>query len=127
MEKEFAEAKESFDMEHVEHGSLFGVMSLVCDDLQVTQPEGSSTLVARAAQIMDRVRALERNALRANVNRSFAVTHSHYKDVIALDLLSLGYALGWSEDELTMLETEVEPLLRALADSIENTVLPRRG
>jgi hypothetical protein len=60
---------------------------------------------------MDRVRVLERNAPRVRVNRSFAVARSHYEDDIALDLLSLGYATGWSEDKLATLETEVEPLL----------------
>jgi hypothetical protein len=33
VEKEFTEAKENFDKVHVKHGSLFGVVSLVCDDL----------------------------------------------------------------------------------------------
>jgi hypothetical protein len=74
------------------------------------QPEGSSTLVARAAQIMNQVRVLERNALRAGVNRSFMIARSHYEEDIALDLLSLGYAPRWSADELVTLETKVEPL-----------------
>lgn len=90
----------------------------------MTQPEGSSTLVARVARITDRAHALERNALRASINRSFMIAHSHYEDGITLDLLSLGYALGWSKDELVTLETEVEPLSRALANNMENIVLP---
>lgn len=56
------------------------------------------------------MRALERNAFRVGVNRSFVIARSHYEDGINLDLLSLGYDLGWSENELVTLETVVKPL-----------------
>lgn len=72
----------------------------------------------------DRVRDLERSALRAGINCSFVIAHSHYEDTIPLDALSSGYAPRWGEDKLAELEKEVEPLSRALEDKIEDAVPP---
>lgn len=41
--------------------------------------------------------------------------------------LSLGYPDAYEEDELEELENEVAPLSQALADRIEDVVLPQRG
>lgn len=49
VEKELAEAKEALDKVSVEHFSLFGVVRLVYNELQVAQPEGTTKLVARAS------------------------------------------------------------------------------
>lgn len=45
---------------------------------------GTSLLAARVIQIMDRARELEKNALRTDINWSFAIAHSHYGDNIDL-------------------------------------------
>ena len=83
---------------------------MVYDNLPVVQSEGTSSLEARAVEIMAQVRQLERSALHAGVNQSFAITHSHYRDSINLEAMSHGYAPGYEVHELEM-ETMVAPLL----------------
>ena len=89
--------------------------------------EGTSSLVAHAIEITARVRQLERNALRARVNQSFTIAHSHYGDNIDLEMMSHGFMLGYEVHELEEMEATVAPLSHDLADSIEGIVLPRRG
>ena len=100
---------------------------MVCDDLQVVRSEGTSSLVARAVEIIARVRQLERNALRVGVNQSFAIAHSHYGDCIDLETMSHGFAPGYEVHELEEMEAALAPLSQDLADKIESIVLPRRG
>jgi len=99
----------------------------ICDDLEVVQSEGTSSLVAHAVEITAWVRQLERNDLCARVNQSFMIAHSHYGDSINLDALSHGYAPSYEVHELDEMETSVTPLSQDLADMIEGIVLPRRG
>ena len=56
------------------------------------------------------MRQLKRNALRAGVNQSFAIARSHYGDIINLEAMSHGYALGYEVHELEEMETAVAPL-----------------
>jgi len=56
------------------------------------------------------VRQLKRNALRAEVNQSFMIAHSHYGDISDLEAMSHGYALGYEVHELEEMETAVAPL-----------------
>jgi len=56
------------------------------------------------------VRQLERTTLRAEVNQSFAIAHSHYGDCIDLEAMSHGYALGYEVHELEEIEMVVAPL-----------------
>ena len=84
-------------------------------------------LVARAVEITAWVRQLERNALRAGVNQSFMIAHSHYGDNIDLEAMSHGYAPGYEVHELEEMETVMAPLLQDLVDRIEGIVLPKRG
>lgn len=100
VEKEFIEAKKNFKKENIEYSGLCSVVSLVCDDLQVALLEGTSTLMARAAWIMERVHALERDALRAGINRTFTIARSHYAESINLEMMSHGYAPVYNDDEL---------------------------
>ena len=86
--------------------------------------EGTSSLMARAVEIMAWVRQLKRNALRTRVNQSFVIAHSHYGDIIDLDMMSHGFALGCEVHELEEMEAAVAPLSQGLADSIEVIVLP---
>ena len=100
------------------------LLSWCCDDLDVMQVEGISSLTARVTQIIERVRQLERNALSARVNQSFTIAHSHYGDNIDLEAMSHGFAPGYETHELEEMETAVAPLSQDLADRIESIVLP---
>lgn len=79
--------------------------------------------MARVARLTDRVHELEVDAFRTGVNRSFAVVYSHFEENVKLDVLSGGYADGWTEGELEDIESQVEPLSRALADRMARDVL----
>ena len=99
---------------------------MVCDDLEVVQSEGTSSLATRAVDITAWVRQLERDALRTRVHQSFAIAHSHYGDNIDLETMSLGFAPGYEAHELDEIETVVAPLSWDLIDTIEDIVLPQR-
>ena len=47
---------------------LSAALGVVYDDIEVVRSEGTSSLVARAVEIMARVRQLKRNGLRTRVN-----------------------------------------------------------
>jgi len=100
---------------------------VVCDNLEVVRLEGTSSLVPRAIEIMAWVRPLERNALHARVNQSFAIARSHYGDNIDLEIMSLGFMPGYEVHELEEMDTVVAPLSQDLADRIKGIVLPRKG
>ena len=100
---------------------------MVYDDLEVVRSEGTSSLTARAIEIMVQVCQLERNALCARVNQSFMIVHSYYGDNIDLEAMSHGYAPSYEVHELEEMETAVAPLSLDLADRIEGIVLPQRG
>jgi len=97
---------------------------VVCDDLDVVQSEGTSSLAAHVVDITSQARQLEREALRAGINRAFTIAHSHYGDNIDLKAISLGYAPGYEDKELEEMEMEVAPFSQDLADRIESVVLP---
>ena len=100
---------------------------MVYDDLEVVWLEGTSSLVARAVNIMAWVRQLERDALRTGVTQAFAIARSHYVDTIDLETMSLGFAPGYEASELDEIETAVAPLAQDLANRVKDIVLPRRG
>ena len=75
---------------------------------------------------MARVRQLKRSALRTVVNQSFMIACSHYGDNIDLEMMSLGFVPSYTDTELDEIEAVVAPLLRDLADKMEDTILPRR-
>ena len=75
---DLAEVRRNLEAESDELGILSATLGVVCDDLQVVWLEGTSSLVARAIEIMARVRQLKTNALCTGVNQSFAIAHSHY-------------------------------------------------
>ena len=100
---------------------------MVCDDLEVVRSEGASSFVAHAIEITAWVCQLERNALRARVNQSFTIAHSHYRDIIDPEMMSHGFVPGYEAHELEEIETTVAPLSQDLADRIKDIVLPRRG
>ena len=65
---DLAVVRRNLQVESDELGILIAALGVVCDDLQVVWSEGTSSLVARAVEIMARVRQLERSALRVGVN-----------------------------------------------------------
>ena len=68
---------------------------------------------------------LERDALRARVNQSFTIAHSHYGDIIDLEAMSHGYTPDYEVDEREEMEVAVAPLLQDLVNRIEGIVPPR--
>jgi hypothetical protein len=72
------------------------------------------------------VHELEWDALRGRVNQTFTIARSHYAN-INLEALSEGYPDGYEDEELEKLESDVAPLSQALANRIEDVVLPQRG
>ena len=85
---------------------------MVFDDLEVVWSEGTSSLVARAVEIIVWVRQLERNALHTGVNQSFMIARSHYGDSIDLEMMSHGFVPGYEVHELEEMEAAVAPLCR---------------
>ena len=60
--------RRNLQAESDELGILSAALGVVCDDLEVVRSERTSSLMARAIEIMAQVRQLKRNALRARVN-----------------------------------------------------------
>ena len=67
--------------------------------------------MACAIEIIAQVRQLWRNALRAGINQSFMIAHSHYGDNIDLETMSHGFAPGYEVHELEEMDVAVAPLL----------------
>ena len=124
---DLAKARRNLQVESNELGILSIAIIVIYDDLEVVRSEGTSSLAAHAIEITVRVRQLERNALRARVNQSFAIAHSHYGDSIDLEMISHVFVPGYEAHELEEMEMVVAPFLQDLADWIEGIVLPRRG
>ena len=114
-------------MESDEHNLLRAALRVVCDNLEVAWPEGTSSLAAHAIDIMAWVRQLEREALRSRITQAFVVARSHYAESIDLETMSLGFAPGYEASELDEIEKVVAPVARNLADKVEEIVLTRRG
>ena len=89
--------------------------------------EGTSSLVARAIDIMAWVRQLEKEALRSGITQAFTVAHSHYDDNIDFEATSLCFAPGYEPSELDDIEATVTPFAETLASKIKDMVLPERG
>ena len=98
LETELAEVKRNLSM-------LTAAVVVVCNDLNVTQAEGTSSFTTRVTRIIDQVSQLERDALCAGINRSFTIAHSHYGDNIDLEAMSHGYVPGYEDQELEEMET----------------------
>jgi hypothetical protein len=54
-------------MENDKHNMLHAAIGVICDDLEVAQAEGTSSMAACVVEITARALTLERNALRASV------------------------------------------------------------
>ena len=124
MAMDLTEVRRNLQAKSDELGILSAALEVVCDDLEVVRLEGTSSLMAHDVEIMAQVRQLERNALHAEVNKSFVIAHSHYGDNIDLEAIIHGYTPGYEVHELKEMETVVAPLSQDLADRIEGIVLP---
>ena len=102
-----AEMQGILQAESDELGILSATLGVVYDNLPVVQSEGTSSLEARAVEIMAQVRQLEMNALHTGVNQSFTIARSHYGDSIDLEVMSHGYAPGYEVHELEEMEVAV--------------------
>ena len=97
-----------------------------CDDLQVAQEEGTSSLTTHAAGIMARVGQLEEDAFHAGITQAFTIASSHYDREINLEVMNLGFAPGYEDFELDEIEKAVTPIARNLANRLKDMVLPLR-
>ena len=97
---------------------------MVFNDLRVALAVETSLLAVRVTQILDRARALAREALHTDVHRAFTVAHSHYID-IDLPVIIEGFAPGYTDAELDEIEKEAEPPTRDLAEKFEEEILPK--
>ena len=114
-------------MESDELDILKVALGVVCDDLQVVQAEGTSSLVAHATDITTRVRQLEKEALRSGITQAFTIARSHYDDNIDFEAMSLGFTPGYEPSELDDIEVMVIPFVETLESKIEDMVLLERG
>jgi len=76
-----------------------------------------------AIQIMDRAHEIVRDGLHFGVHRSFAIAHSHYKN-IDLATMSQGFTPVYSNAKLEDIEKEVAPLVQDLSTKIEDEIIP---
>ena len=124
---DLAEVRGTLQAESDNHDLLHVAVGVVFDDLGVARSEGTSSLAARAIDIMARVCLLEENAFHTGITQAFAVARSHYAESIDLETMSTGFAPGYEVFELDEIKTEVTPIARNLANRIKDRVLPRRG
>ena len=97
---------------------------VVCDDLQVVQEEGTSSLPTHATGITARVGRLEEGAFHAGITQAFTVAHSHYDREINLEVMSLSFTPGYEDYELDEIEKAVTPIVRNLVNRLKDMVLP---
>ena len=95
-----------------EHDLLHAAIGVVFDDLGVARPEETGSLMARAIDILARVRQLEENAFHAGITQAFVVARSHYDREINLEVMSLGFAPSYEISELDEIEKAVTPIVR---------------
>jgi len=123
---ELAEVRGILQAKSDEHDLLRVAIMVVCDDLQVAQEEGTSSLVTHAAGITARVGQLGESAFHAGITQAFTIAHSHYEQEINLEVMSEGFPPTYEDDELDAIEKAVAPLAQNLADSLKGMVLPSR-
>ena len=121
---ELAEVRGLLQVESDQHDLLCSAIMAVCDDLQVAQEEGTSSLTTRAAGMTARVGRLEEDAFHAGITQAFTVARSHYDREINLEVMSLGFAPVYEDPELDEIEKVVTPHARNLAKRLKETILP---
>ena len=124
---ELAEARRGLQAESDKHDLLHTTLGMVCDDLEVARPEGTSSLASSAVDITAWVSQLEEDAFHVRITQAFAIARSHYVESIDLETMSTGFVPGYEVSELDEIETKVTPIARNLVNRIKDRVLPRRG
>ena len=124
---DLAEARSLLQAESDKLDVLKVALGVVCNNLEVVQAEGTSSLTAHAIDIMTRVLQLEKEALRSGITQAFAIARSHYDDNIDFEAMSLGFMPGYEPSELGDIEVTMTPFAETLASRIEDMVLPERG
>ena len=76
--------------------------------LELALEQETNSLTVHDTQITDWACDMARGALHFGVHRSFAITHSHYKN-IDLATMSQCFMPVYTEDELDDIEKEVAP------------------
>ena len=109
-----------------EYDRLSSTVLVICDNLQVAQEEGTSSLAARAAGITAQVGQLEESAFHAGITQAFTVAHSHYEKEVNLAVMSEGFLPTYEDTELDAIEKAVAPLAKKLVDNLKEMVLPPR-
>ena len=123
---ELAEVRGILQVKSDQHDLLCSAVVVVCDDLQVAQEEGTSSLMTCAAGIMARVGQLEEDAFHAGITQAFTVAYSHYDRDINLEVMSQGFVSGYEDSELDEIKKAVTPIARNLANELKDMVLPSR-
>ena len=102
------EGQGQLQSESDDHDTLRAAVGLVFDDLEVASVVGTSSLAVWVTQILDRARALAREALYIGVHLAFAIACSHYAN-INLPVISEGFVPGYTDAELDEIEKEAAP------------------
>ena len=123
---DLAEVRGTLQAESDNHDLLHAAVGVVFDDLGVALPEETSSLAARAVDIMARVGQLEENAFHAKMTQAFVVARSHYDLEVNLEVMSLGFAPGYENSEVDEIEKAVTPIMQNLANRLKDIVLPSR-
>ena len=121
---DLVEARGLLQAEGDEYDRLSSTVLAVCDNLQVAQEEGTSSLMTHAAGITAWVGQLEEDAFHAGITQAFIVARSHYDREINLEVMSHGFAPIYEDDELDEMEKAVAPLAWNLANRLKEEVLP---
>jgi len=111
---DLAEVRGLLQAECDEYDRLSLAVLAVCDNLQVAQEEGTSSLATRAAGITARVGQLEESAFHVGITQAFTVSHAHYEKEINLEVMSEGFPPTYEDDELDAIEKVVAPLTKNL-------------
>ena len=99
------EVQGQLQSESDDHDTLRAAVGLVFDDLEVAPAVGTSSLAVRVTQILDRARALAREALYTSIHHAFAIARSHYIN-IDLTVISEGFVPGYADAKLDEIEKE---------------------
>ena len=109
-----------------QHDLLRADVMVVCEDLQVAQEEGTSSLPTCVTDITARVGQLKEDAFHAGITQAFAVVRSHYDREINLEVMSQGFMPIYEDPELDEIEKAVTPLARNMANRLKEMVPPPR-
>ena len=111
-------------LERDDHDALRATIRLVFDDLGVTPPVETSSLIVWVTRILDRARALTREALYNGVHCTFTIARSHYVN-IDHPVISEGFTPGYTDAELDEIEKETALPVQDLAEKVGEEILPK--